>query len=99
MNELIKKLAFELGLDEKLVLTCYKEYWKVIRRIFEGLPLKEDITEEDFDKLKTSVNIQGLGKMYCNYENYSKVRNKYKKFLENAEHKENKTDGQLFGDN
>ena len=33
-----------------------------------SLPLKEDITKEEFDKLSTSINVPSLGKIYTDLE-------------------------------
>lgn len=99
MKTTIKKLSYTLNIPEDVIISVYKSYWKFIKTKLEELPLKEELSKEDFNKLRTSVNVPCLGKFYCDYSNYIKMKNKYKKDLENAKYKKDKTNGQLFGRN
>ncbi|MCF0114095.1 MAG: hypothetical protein HUJ56_01995 [Erysipelotrichaceae bacterium] len=64
----------------------YKTYWNTIKALIQGLPLKDNITEEEFKSLKTSFNIPSLGKLYCRYR--KKDTNLHKKTVKDAENKE-----------
>lgn len=91
--EIIPILAAELGLPEALVKNTIAGFYKCIRHQISHLPLKEDLTEEEFRKLKTSYNIPSIGKLFITYDRYTKKRESYKKAVElknrqNAEHKE-----------
>ena len=86
MQKIIKELANELNIPEEDVLKTYKLYWKVVKDIIEKLPLKDKLNEEEFNKLRTSFNIPNLGKLYCTYEKYIKIHNKFNKA--NAKNKE-----------
>ena len=77
MNNIYKKVADELNLPEELVKNTYKAYWRFIRYSIESLPLKEDLSEEDFSKLKTNFNIPSLGKLSCTYDRMQGVKMKY----------------------
>ena len=44
----------------------------------EKIPLKEDIDEEDFAKLKTNFNIPSLGKLTCTYDRMLGVKKRFK---------------------
>lgn len=91
MKETIKRLSRELNLPEKTIERVYKAYWEFIRETIQELPLKEDISEEDFNKLRTNFNLPILGKLYCNYDRYVRVKKKYNHLrgIENAnKHKE-----------
>jgi hypothetical protein len=70
LNELHIKL--DLSIDE--IKDIYKAYWKFIRSKIEELPLKEDLDEETFNKLKTSFNIPNLGKLHCTYRTYKTLK-------------------------
>lgn len=79
-KEITKQVAKDLKLPEVAVLTAYNSFWKFIKDKIEELPLKEDITEEEFEKLRTSFNVPSLGKIYTTYKrvDFAKSRLKYK---------------------
>lgn len=53
------------------------------------MPLKEELSEEEFKKLRPNINIPSLGKLACSYDRYVgiKKRNKRLKQLQNDKHK------------
>ena len=75
---LYKEGALKLGLNERDVKEAYQLYWNFFRKSIEALPLKEDLTKEEFSKLKTSFNIPYLGKFSCTYDRYLRMKNKLK---------------------
>ena len=79
LNKVYEKTALELGLNESDVKEAYNSYWEYFRKSIESLPLKENLNEEDFDSLKTSFNVPSLGKFYCTYDRYLRMKNKLKK--------------------
>lgn len=88
------KVAKELNLPEELVKNTYKAYWKFIRDSIESLPIKENLSEEEFSQLRTNFNIPSLGKLSCTYERMQGVKMKYlyAKQLINKENACNKED-------
>ena len=80
MLNLYKKVAEEMNIPVEVVEFAYKSYWKFIRKTIQELPLKEDLSEEEFNKLKTNFNIVSLGKLSCTYDRYKRIilREKYK---------------------
>jgi hypothetical protein len=80
MLNLYKQVAEEMNIPVEVVELAYKSYWKFIRKTIQELPLKEDLSEEEFAKLKTNFNIVSLGKLSCTYDRYRRVklREKYK---------------------
>ena len=78
MKDTIKKVSEDLGISKHVVESAYKSFWEYIRNSIQELPLKEDLTEEEFNKLKTNFNIPSLGKLYCNYSRYDGIRNRFK---------------------
>ena len=75
---LITQISKELSLPYKVVDKVYKSYWRFIRDTIQNLPLKENLTEEDFQKLRTNFNIPSLGKLSCTYDRVKGVKERYK---------------------
>lgn len=78
MKNLYKQVAEEMNIPVEVVEFAYKSYWKFIRKTIQELPLKNDLSEEEFAKLKTNFNIVSLGKLSCNYERYKRMKLKEK---------------------
>ena len=80
MKTIYKKVAEEMNIPVEVVEFAYKSYWKFIKNTIQELPLIEDLSEEEFAKLKTNFNIVSLGKLSCTYDRYKriKLREKYK---------------------
>lgn len=90
-SEAIKQISVELNLPPEVVKEAYESYWKFIREHIKTLPLKENLNEEDFNKLRTNFNIPSLGKLSCTYERYKGIKKQYKIFkeLQNVQNKRN----------
>lgn len=94
-NEIVAKVSEELGIPKSRVDRIYRSYWKTIRNYIEALPLKDDLTDEEFLALKTSVNVPSIGKLYISLPRYRRIKEKYSTYLKkksNAENKENQAD-------
>lgn len=81
-DEIIAKVASDLGLPKRLVDKTYKSYWKAVREHISSLPLKEDLTDEEFMKLQPNVNIPSLGKLYLTLDRYRKIKESYNNYLQ-----------------
>lgn len=71
-------MAEELGLPKELVEKTYKHYWKWIKDTIADLPLKEDLSKEEFDQLRTNFNLPSLGKLTCTHPEYVKAKKRFK---------------------
>lgn len=90
MQQIIDKLAHELNLPKDVVIKTYKAYWMYIRKTIESFPLMDNLSEEEFSKLRLNFNIPNLGKLSCTYDRYVGVNKKKKLIKEKyAKHKEN----------
>lgn len=69
-SEAIKQVSTELGLPPKVVKEAYESLWTFIRNNIKALPLKEDLSKEEFDKLRTNFNVPSIGKMSVTWERY-----------------------------
>ena len=65
--DIIGKISQEMDIPLEVVDTAYKSYWKFIKQTIQSLPLKDDISEEEFAKLRTNFNIPSLGKLYVTW--------------------------------
>lgn len=77
-SDIIDKVSKELNISKTLVDKTYKAYWFFIKNHIQSLPLKENLNEEDFTKLKTNFNIPSLGKLTCTYDRVMGVKKKFK---------------------
>ena len=89
-DEIIKKVSEENNLPKNLVDRTYRAYWRAIREHIISLPLKEDLSDEEFLKLQPNVNIASIGKLNVTLDRYKRMKKmiKIRKELGNAAHKE-----------
>lgn len=73
-EDAVKRVAIKLGLPTEVVDKTYKAYWKFVRSSITALPLKEGLSEEEFKKLQTSINIPSLGKIACTWDTYVRIQ-------------------------
>ena len=76
--DIIGKVSQEMGLLPEVVDTAYKSYWKFIKQTIQSLPLKDNISEEGFTKLRTNFNIPSLGKLTCTFDRMMGVKKRFK---------------------
>lgn len=77
-QEILKRVSEELNLPLEVVKEAYESYWLFIRQSITDLPLREDLSEEDFNKLRSNFNISSLGKLTCTYERMKGVKERFK---------------------
>lgn len=58
---------------------------EAIKEHIEALPLKEDMSEEEFVRMQPNVNIPSLGKLNVTFERYKALRQLYKEYEENKD--------------
>lgn len=87
-TELVSTVSKELNIPEEVVSRAYKSYWEFIKTTIQALPLKEDINEEEFSKLRTNFNVPSLGKLVCTFDRMEGVKKRFnyiKKIREDVE--------------
>lgn len=75
--DIIGKVSKELDIPVEVVDAAYKSYWKFIKQTIQSLPLKDDIDEEEFAKLRTNFNIPSLGKLCVTWDRLIGCKKKF----------------------
>lgn len=76
-DDILNKVSEELNLPREVVEKTYKAYWNFIRDSIESLPLKDNLSQQEFSSLRTSINIPSLGKLNCTYNRYVGMKNRF----------------------
>lgn len=79
VNKAIEEAAKELNLPMEFVKKVYNGYWYTIKKKIQQMPLKEELTEDEYKNIQTSVNIPSLGKLHCTYLKYKLKHNRFNK--------------------
>lgn len=73
---IISKVSKDLNYSKDIVKKVYQSYWLFIRETLKDINLDQDLTEEEFNKLRVSFNIPSIGKLVCRYKDYKAIKNK-----------------------
>lgn len=76
--DIIDTVSKKVDLPPDKVDKIYKSFWKYIKVTIKELPLKQDLSEEEFSQLRTNFNIPSLGKFSCTYGRMLGVKKRYK---------------------
>lgn len=79
-NEIIRIVAKETGVPKKIVDRTYKAYWRAIREHITSLPLKDNLTDDEFKQLQPNINIPSIGKLYVTLDRYRRMKRINEKF-------------------
>lgn len=77
-NEIIQEVSNSTKIPVEIVNNTYKAFWLYIRTSIQELPLKEALTESEFNSLKPNFNIPSLGKLCVSYDRYKGVKERFK---------------------
>ena len=88
-KEIILDVSRNLDISPDVIEKVYKAYWAFIKETIQSLPLKDNLSEEEFLTLKTNFNVPSLGKLACTLDKYNRVKKRFKliKNFRNAENK------------
>lgn len=78
-QRIVTEVAESLNLPKKLVDRAYRSYWRAVREHISSLPLKEDLSDEEFAKLQPNVNIPSIGKLYVTQGKYRWLKDRFEK--------------------
>lgn len=91
-KDTIDYVANKLELPQEVVKEAYESYWKFIRQIISELPLKDELSEEEFNRLRTNFNMPSIGKLSCTYTRYKAIKDRYKHIKKLRDDNNNKED-------
>ena len=80
-KDFTKQVSEELNIPIEVVDAAYLAFWKFVKQKIKSFPLKEDLTIEEFESLRTNFNVPELGKLYCTYDSYCRSKYRYKEYL------------------
>ena len=88
-KDILNNVSRILGISPDVIEKVYKAYWLYIKTTIEALPLKDNLNEEEFLKLRTNFNVPSLGKLYVTWNRFVRCKKRYEliKKLRNAENK------------
>lgn len=78
LEDIYAKVSEELNIPVEDVKAIYNSFWSFIRETIKQLPLKEDLTDEEFNKLRTNFNIPSVGKLGCSLDRYKKIKKRFR---------------------
>lgn len=81
-SEVTQAVSEQLGISEETIVKCYRNYWAYVKKVLEKMTLKQHLTEEEFNNIRTSVNIPEIGKFGCTYKRYKQIRERYGRIQE-----------------
>lgn len=73
-QKIIKEISISHGLPQEVVTVAYRSYWEFIKLKAQELQLKDNITKEEFDKLRPNFNIPSIGKLYITWDKLVNVK-------------------------
>lgn len=84
-DEIIAQVAESTGLTKHIVDRTYRAYWRTVRSYIISLPLKEDLTDAEFLKLRPNINIPSIGKLYVTLDRYKRMKKVHHEFIKRKE--------------
>lgn len=88
-ERIVSEVAENLSLPKQFVDRVYKSYWRAVREYISMLPLKDDLSDEEFTQLKQNINIPSIGKLYITLGKYRWYKNKFQYIKQLQENKNN----------
>ena len=76
-KEIILDVSRNLGISPDVVEKVYKAYWSFIKETIQALPLKDNLSEEEFSTLKTNFNVPSLGKLCVTWNRFVGCKKRY----------------------
>lgn len=94
-QDIVAKVAHDNQLSADIVNKIYRAYWKAVRQHIVSLPLKEDLTDEEFMSLRPNINIPSIGKLYVTLDRYHGMKKRFELHYKNYKGKKYKKDNHV----
>lgn len=82
-EEIIRRVATDTNLPHKLVDKGYRAYWRAVREYIAALPLKQDLTDEEFLQLRPNINVPSIGKLHVTLDRYHGMKKNFEIYRKN----------------
>ena len=76
-KEIILDVSRNLDISPDVIEKVYKAYWSFIKETIQALPLKDNLSEEEFSTLKTNFNVPSLGKLCVTWNRFVRCKKRY----------------------
>ena len=76
-KEIILDVSRNLDILPDVIEKVYKAYWSFIKETIQALPLKDNLSEEEFSTLKTNFNVPSLGKLCVTWNRFVRCKKRY----------------------
>lgn len=76
-QEIVNKVSISTNKSPEVVKEVHDSFWRFIREKIQELPLKEDLSESEFNKLRTNFNIPSLGKLHVDYNRLVNAKKRF----------------------
>ena len=76
-KEIILDISRNLDILSVVIEKVYKAYWSFIKETIQALPLKDNLSEEEFSTLKTNFNVPSLGKLCVTWNRFVRCKKRY----------------------
>lgn len=74
IEEAIRIVAEKYNLSYESCKLAYKSMYRFIYEHIKELPLKQNLTDEQFNALRPNFNVPHLGKFFVTLEDYKRVK-------------------------
>ena len=81
-NEIFTQISLKLDIPLEVTKEAYNSYWRFIKQTIQQLPLKESISQEEFDSLRTNFNIPSIGKLNLTWDRYNRINKHFNRIKE-----------------
>lgn len=86
LDELYERTAQKLNMPVETVKKVYEAYWQCVKDHIREIDFFKDpmMTEEEYNKIDTTVSIRRIGRFACNYKRFVHINKNSLKKLDNG---------------
>lgn len=74
IKRLIHSIGLEFNLQDDIIQKIVQSPYKFTRETISNLDVKDEMTEEEFNELKTNFIYMHIGKLYTNFKVCEKIK-------------------------